>query len=72
MNATAADSDDAARDMLGDAVAVYLDGGSRGAVSSTIVDASNLHRPQGRLRIVREGVIPAEEIRRILGAERCA
>ena len=62
----------AARDMLGDAVAVYLDGGPRGAVSSTIVDASNLHRPQGRLRIVREGVIPAEEIRRIVGAERCA
>lgn len=61
----------AAEAMLGDSVAVYLDGGMRGTVSSTIVDASNLHRPQGKLRIVREGVIPAEEIRRIVGADRC-
>jgi len=62
----------AAETMLGDAIAVYLDGGPRGAVASTIVDATNLHRPEGRLRIVREGVIPAEEIRRIVGADRCA
>jgi len=58
--------------MLGEAVAVVLDSGERGEVASTIVDATNLHRPEGRLRIVREGVIPAEEIRRIVGADRCA
>jgi len=62
----------AAAAMLGDAVAVYLDGGPRGAVASTIVDATNLHRPEGKLRIVREGVIPVDEIRRIVGAGRCA
>jgi len=58
-------------EMLGEAVAVVLDGGERGEVASTIVDATNLHRPEGRLRIVREGVIPADEIRRIVGADRC-
>jgi len=61
-----------ALEMLGDAVEVYLDGGERGTVASTIVDASNLDRPEGRLRIVREGVVPAERIREIVGAERCA
>lgn len=61
-----------ALEQLGDAVSVYLDGGERGQLASTIVDATSLHRPEGKLRIVREGVIPAERIREILGADRCA
>ncbi len=62
----------AALEMLGDSVSVYLDGGPRGTVSSTIVDATGLSTADGKLRILREGVIPAEEIRRIVGAARCA
>lgn len=61
-----------AEHMLGDAVAVYLDGGPGGSVPSTIVDATGLTRPDGKLRIVREGAIPADEIRQIVGEERCA
>ena len=66
--------------MLGDAVAVYLDAGTAGEAypdaeahsGSTIVDATNLEHPEGTLRIVRHGVIPDEEIIRVVGAERCA
>lgn len=68
-----------ALDMLGDRVAVYLDGGTVGEGSdpdrdpgSTIVDATSLHLPEGRLRIVRHGVIPDDEIARVVGAERLA
>ena len=62
--------------MLGDRVSVYLDGGAVGAVplagatpGSTIVDATSLHLPEGKLRIVRHGVIPDDEILRVAGAE---
>ena len=41
-------------------------------MGSTIVDATNLEHPDGKLRIVREGVIPRDEIVRVVGAERCA
>jgi tRNA threonylcarbamoyl adenosine modification protein (Sua5/YciO/YrdC/YwlC family) len=58
--------------MLGDAVAVYLDGGPAGTVPSTIVDATGLGTPEGKLRIVREGAIAAEDIRRVVGADKCA
>jgi tRNA threonylcarbamoyl adenosine modification protein (Sua5/YciO/YrdC/YwlC family) len=58
--------------MLGDSVAVYLDGGPSGTVSSTIVDATGLSLPDGRLRIVRDGAIPSDEIRRVVGADKCA
>ena len=69
-----------AESMLGDAVSVYLDGGPTGAryatadprSGSTIVDATALDHPEGKLRIVRHGVIPDAEIVRIVGAERCA
>lgn len=53
---------------LGEAVAVILDGGERGGVASTIVDATAV--PDGRLRIVRAGAIGAEDIRAIVGADR--
>lgn len=71
--------------MLGDSVAVYLDGGPVGGaypdaeerVGSTIVDATGLGTPgadgtPGKLRIVRHGVIPDDEIIRIVGADKCA
>ena len=58
--------------MLGDSVRVYLDDGQGGAVPSTIVDATSLGLPEGKLRIVRTGIISAEQIREIVGAEKCA
>lgn len=61
-----------AEEMLGDSVAVYLEAGAGGTVASTIVDATGLESPQGKLRIVRSGVIPDDEIRRVVGADRCA
>jgi tRNA threonylcarbamoyl adenosine modification protein (Sua5/YciO/YrdC/YwlC family) len=65
--------------MLGDSVSVYLDDGEAGAdyphaaaaTGSTIVDATGLLVPDGKLRIVRSGVISDEAIREIVG-ERCA
>ncbi len=57
--------------MLGDAVAVYLDGGPAGTVPSTIVDATGLGLPEGKLRIVRQGAIAADDIRRVVGADKC-
>lgn len=68
-----------AQEMLGDRIAVYLDGGPVGSETapeqdpgSTIVDATSLHLPEGKLRIVRHGVISDAEIARIVGAERIA
>jgi len=65
-----------ALEMLEDRVSVYLDGGAVGGTlpigadpGSTIVDATSLHLPEGKLRIVRHGVIPAAEIVRVAGAE---
>ena len=73
---TAAD----AAEMLGDSVAVYLDGGEAGSeyepigerpgdTSSTIVDATGLHDDGGVLRIVRAGVISRERIAAVVGEE---
>jgi L-threonylcarbamoyladenylate synthase len=61
----------AAEGMLGDSVSVYLDDGESGSEASTIVDATGLTLPEGKLRIVREGVIPAADIRALVGADRC-
>ncbi|MDH6180549.1 L-threonylcarbamoyladenylate synthase [Microbacteriaceae bacterium SG_E_30_P1] len=66
----AATTAEEAERMLGDSVAVYLDGGLGGTVASTIVDATGLSTPGGRARIVREGAIPSSDIRAILG-DRC-
>lgn len=68
-----------AQEMLGDEVAVYLDGGAVGdaypgaveRVGSTIVDATAMEQEGGKLRIVRHGVIPDAQIHRIVGVERC-
>jgi L-threonylcarbamoyladenylate synthase len=64
---------------LGDRVAVYLEAGrvgtaypgSSASTGSTIVDATALHLPEGKLRIVRHGVIGDDEIIAIVGADRC-
>lgn len=55
--------------MLGEAVSIYLDGGPGGTLASTIVDATALSLPDGKLRIVREGAIPSEDLRALVGEE---
>jgi tRNA threonylcarbamoyl adenosine modification protein (Sua5/YciO/YrdC/YwlC family) len=62
----------AAEAMLGEAVSIYLDGGPGGTLASTIVDATALSLPDGKLRIVREGAIPSDDLRALVGAERFA
>jgi L-threonylcarbamoyladenylate synthase len=65
--------------MLGEKVSVYLDDGEAGAdyphaaaaTGSTIVDATGLLLSDGKLRIVRSGVISDEAVREIVG-DRCA
>ena len=65
--------------MLDDSVSIYLDDGRAGddypeadaATGSTIVDATGLLLPEGKLRIVRSGVISDAAIREIVG-DRCA
>jgi len=65
---------------LGESVAVYLEAGLVGTeypdagagTGSTIVDATALEHPEGKLRILRHGVIPDEAIIEIVGADRCA
>jgi L-threonylcarbamoyladenylate synthase len=68
----------AAQAALGDSVSVYLDDGEVGRANdgapdpgSTIVDATGLARGDGKLRIVRQGVISDGAIREIVGADRC-
>lgn len=64
---------------LGERVAVYLEDGPSGgdypeaprSAGSTIVDATGLALPEGKLRIVRKGVISDEAIIDIVGADRC-
>lgn len=65
---------------LGDSVEVYLEAGRVGVAypdaaagtGSTIVDATALEHPDGKLRILRHGVVPDEAIIEIVGADRCA
>jgi len=60
---------DDARDMLGDSVAVYLDGGpSETGIASTIVDATRLVGSDDPVvRILREGAVPRERLHDVLG-----
>ena len=63
----AVDVDDAAR-MLGDSVAVYLDGGpSRDGVASTIIDATGLVSGARPVRILRRGAVSRSELEESLG-----
>lgn len=60
----------AARDMLRDTVAVYLDDGPvKTGVASTIVDATSLVGARGErtVRVLREGAISRAELREVLG-----
>jgi L-threonylcarbamoyladenylate synthase len=67
-----------AETMLGDSVSVYLDDGPAGEAyenavgGSTIVDATALGLPEGKLRIVRHGVISDQAIHDVVGADKCA
>ena len=74
---TAAKTAIAAEEMLGDAIAVYLDAGLAGAAydgvtesgaseSSTIIDVTGLDDGRG-VRILRQGVVSADELRAIIG-----
>ncbi|MDQ1581768.1 MAG: L-threonylcarbamoyladenylate synthase [Microbacteriaceae bacterium] len=67
-----------AEGMLGDSVAIYLDGGAAGVAyadigieesSSTIVDATALASGTGPLRILRHGVITEDQLRSVVGDE---
>ncbi|GEP48295.1 threonylcarbamoyl-AMP synthase [Microbacterium saccharophilum] len=60
---------DAAVDMLGESVAVYLDGGaSQTGVASTIIDATGLVGPAHRpVRVLRDGAVDRAALRGILG-----
>ncbi len=60
---------DDARDMLGDSVAVYLDGGaSRTGIASTIIDATGLTGGGDRpIAVLREGAIARAALRGVLG-----
>lgn len=56
--------------MLGSSVSVFLDdGASATGIASTIVDATALVSgdPEGRVRILREGAVPVDRLRDVLG-----
>lgn len=61
----------AAQESLGESVSVYLAGAQRSGSGplSTVIDASSLDRPRGKLRIVREGAIPKEDIFEVVSAD---
>ena len=57
-----------AHDQLGARVEVYLDGGrATEGSASTIVDATGLQRGTGGVRILRDGVVTADQLRTVLG-----
>ena len=57
-----------AQEMLGDAVAVYLDAGeaSGDGTASTIVDATALANEGGTLRVLRDGGVSREALTSLL------
>ena len=59
----------AAQEMLGDSVAVYLDGGpSENGIASTIVDATSLvGGDEPMIRVLREGAVDRARLRDVLG-----
>ncbi|GAA2004866.1 L-threonylcarbamoyladenylate synthase [Microbacterium ulmi] len=65
----AATTAQAAQEMLGEAVAAYLDAGeSEGGIASTIVDATPLvGGAEPVVRVLREGAIGRERLREVLG-----
>ncbi|MBT5248256.1 MAG: threonylcarbamoyl-AMP synthase, partial [Microbacteriaceae bacterium] len=59
---------------LGDAVSVFLAAGEEkpGKEFSTVIDATGVGHPGGKLRVVREGLIPLTDIFHAVPAERFA
>lgn len=57
---------------FGGDVAVYLSSGASysAGILSTVIDATGLDRPGGRLRLVREGAIPATDIYAVVDVSR--
>lgn len=56
-----------ALEMLGDAVAIYLDGGEADGVASTIIDATELEADgSGTVRVLRVGGVSVEALREAL------
>lgn len=59
---------DDARDMLGDSVSIYVDGGySEHGMASTIVDATGLVTGDRPVTVLREGAVSVEALREVLG-----
>ena len=56
-----------ALDMLADSVDTYLDGGPSQSTASTIVDATALVAPGGKLTVLREGAVSLTQLREVLG-----
>ena len=52
---------------LGARVELYLDGGASASTASTIIDATALSRGTGKVRILRDGAVSAQQLRAILG-----
>lgn len=66
--APAATTAQEAFEQLGARVEVYLDGGKAdAAMASTIIDATGLSRALGGIRVLRDGVIPAAQLREVVG-----
>lgn len=66
--APAATTAQEAFEQLGARVEVYLDGGvADAAMASTIIDATGLSRGSGGIRVLRDGVIPAAQLREVVG-----
>lgn len=63
-----------AQTVFGDSVAVYLSAGDSGAAGtgSTVIDATGLDKPGGKLRVLREGAIPVADIYEVISASRFA
>ncbi|QIK62692.1 threonylcarbamoyl-AMP synthase [Leucobacter viscericola] len=59
---------EAAREMLGDSVAVYLEAGESDGdgLASTIIDATKLTEEGGSLRVLRQGAVSREAIAELL------
>lgn len=63
----AAGSAQEAREMLGDSIAVYLDGGEARGEASTIIDATKLDGDgTGTVRVLRQGAVTVAELQRVL------
>lgn len=63
-----------AHEVFGDLVAVYLDAGdsTTAGEGSTVIDATRLDKPEGKLRVLREGAIAVADIYEVISASRFA